>query len=392
VVATARIGGPLVGPAPLWAQTLEPVERAALDPGVPDELDRRPDVLVVGGGVIGLATAVFCRRAGLGRVQLVEAGRLAGGASGGAAGALSPELHQRTDPPAFVELARGSLALYRRLDQEWHGAVALRWMPVLMLLPDGPPAGLRPWRGVELLDAGRVRELVPELAPQPAALLAPEQASVHPLRLAAALARRAGAVATGVTMTGAEVAGGRIVRVRTSAGDLDPGAVVFATGLAPTPLTSPPQRLVKGHLVATRPVGFRLPCAVHGPGLGVRSLGGGGVLAGGTREEGDTSPRVRDGVVETIRRRLGELLPAARAAPLRHRWCCFRPATADGQPLLDRLPGLDNAWLSCGYDGTGLLLAPAAGRALAAWIATGTEPAELGGFRLARFGGPSPPR
>ena len=63
-VATTRIGGPLVGPAPLWAETLEPAERAALDPGTPDELDRRPDVLVVGGGVIGLATAVFCRRLG----------------------------------------------------------------------------------------------------------------------------------------------------------------------------------------------------------------------------------------------------------------------------------------------------------------------------------------
>ena len=102
VVATTRIGGPLVGPAPLWAETLEPAERAALDPGTPDELDRLPDVLVVGGGVIGLATAVFCRRAGLGRVLLVEAGRLAGGASGGAAGLLSPELHQLTDPPAMV--------------------------------------------------------------------------------------------------------------------------------------------------------------------------------------------------------------------------------------------------------------------------------------------------
>jgi glycine oxidase len=392
VVATTRIGGPLVGPAPLWAETLEPAERAALDPGTPDGLDRRPDVLVVGGGVIGLATAVFCRRAGLGRVLLVEAGRLAGGASGGAAGLLSPELHRLTDPPAFVALARASLSLYRQLDQEWHLAPALRWTPLLLLPPDGPPAGLRPWRGVELLDADRVRELVPELAPQPAALLAPDQASVHPLRLAAALARRAGTVATGVTMTGAELTGGRIVRVRTTAGDLHPGAVVFATGLAPTPLTSPPQRLVKGHLVATEPVGFRLSCAVHGPGLGVRSLAGGALLAGGTREEGDASPRVRAEVVESIRRRLGELLPAAGAAPLRHRWCCFRPATADGQPLLDRVPGLDNAWLSGGHDGTGLLLAPAAGRALAAWIATGTAPAEVGGLRLARFGAPSPPR
>jgi glycine/D-amino acid oxidase-like deaminating enzyme len=65
---------------------------------------------------------------------------------------------------------------------------------------------------------------------------------------AAELARRAGAVATGVAMTDAQVAGGRIVRVRTTVGDLHPGVVVFATGLAPRPWVWVPQRLVKGHL------------------------------------------------------------------------------------------------------------------------------------------------
>ncbi|HSS09654.1 MAG TPA: FAD-dependent oxidoreductase [Acidimicrobiales bacterium] len=51
-------------------------EAAALDPGVPDELSRQPDVLVVGGGMVGLATAVMCHRAGLGRVTVLEQGTL----------------------------------------------------------------------------------------------------------------------------------------------------------------------------------------------------------------------------------------------------------------------------------------------------------------------------
>lgn len=41
-----------------WAATLDPAEHGVLDSGVPTDLDRRPDVLVVGGGVLGLATAV----------------------------------------------------------------------------------------------------------------------------------------------------------------------------------------------------------------------------------------------------------------------------------------------------------------------------------------------
>jgi glycine/D-amino acid oxidase-like deaminating enzyme len=371
--------------ATLWADTLDPGDRALLDPGVPADLDRRPDVLVVGGGVIGLATAVFCQRAGLGRVLVVEAARLAAGASGGAGGALVPELHQLSDPPAFVALARSGLGWYRRLDQEWGGALGLRWRPSLLLLPEGPPAGRAAWPGVELLGADRIAEVVPGLAPVAAGLLAHDQAQVHPLRLAAALARRAGSVATQTAMLDAEVAGGRIVRVRTTAGDLWPGVVVFATGLAPQPWARLPQRLVKGHLVATEPRAFGLRCGVHSPGLGIGPTADGGLLAGGTREEGDPSPEVRAEVVAFIRRRLGALLPAARGVRLRHAWCCFRPATADGQPVLDRVPGIDNAWVSAGHDGTGLLLAPATGAALAGWIATGRRPEQVASFGLSRF-------
>jgi glycine/D-amino acid oxidase-like deaminating enzyme len=375
------------GWAPLWAATLRPADRAALDPGIPDDLDRHPDVLVVGGGIMGLTTALFCREAGLGRVLVIEADRLASAASGGDGGVLAPDLHQLTDPPAFVDLARSSLALYRQLAQEWDEEERMLWgAPGLLLFPEGLPSGLRPWPQVELLGTDQVAELVPDLVSVPAALLARDQARLHPLRLAAALARRAGSVATGVTMTNIQVAGDRIVRVHTTAGDLEPGVVVFATGLAPAPWVSVPQRLVKGHLLVTEPVGFHLRCGLHAPGLGVGSLEDGSLLVGGTREEGDASPQVRGKVVQRIRRRLGELLPAARATRLRYRWCCFRPAMADGQPVIDRVSGLDNAWVSAGHDGTGLLLAPATGQALAAWIATGRPPSLVRSFHLSRFG------
>jgi glycine oxidase len=371
----------------VWASTVDPADQAALDPGVPADLDRHPDVLVIGGGVIGLATAVCCRRAGISRVLVIEAARLAAAASGGAGGALAPALHQLSDPPAFVTLAQASLALYRQLDQDWDRALGLEQTSGLQLLPEGPPPG-GPWPGVELLDRDQVAELVPELVPMPAGLLASDQARVHPLRLAAALARRAGSVATGVAMTDLEVGRGRILRVRTSAGELHPGVVVFATGLAPEPWVSVPQRLVKGHLIATEPVSFRLVCGLHSPGLGVGSMADGGLLAGGTRDEGDHSAQVRPEVIQGIRRRLGELLPAADQVRVRYQWCCFRPATSDGQPVIDQVPGLDNAWVSAGHDGDGLLMAPATGQALASWITTSQRPQEVASFGLSRFDQP----
>src|SRR6266545_3867075 len=72
---------------PIW-------ELGGDDPG-PGALSGGCDVLVVGGGVIGLATAALCRRAGLGRVAVVERGRLAGGGAGCSAASAGAMKRQR---------------------------------------------------------------------------------------------------------------------------------------------------------------------------------------------------------------------------------------------------------------------------------------------------------
>jgi len=52
------------------------------------------------------------------------------------------------------------------------------------------------------------------------------------------------------------------------------------------------------------------------------------------------------------------------------------------------VPGLDNAWVSAGHDGDGLLMAPATGQALASWITTSRQPQEVASFGLSRFDQP----
>jgi glycine/D-amino acid oxidase-like deaminating enzyme len=82
-------------------------------------------VLVVGGGIVGVATAAACHRAGAGSALLIEAGRLGPGATGGAAGLLVPEAHAGSDPEPFVELGRSSLGLWKELEQTVPGGVGL---------------------------------------------------------------------------------------------------------------------------------------------------------------------------------------------------------------------------------------------------------------------------
>jgi glycine oxidase len=374
----------------IWRDTAGDAVLAALEPGAPSDLDRRPDVLVVGGGIVGLAAAALCTRAGLGRVTLIERDRLTAGASGGAAALLTPEAHVWTDPPAFVELGRRSLELLRALDDEWDGALAVEPLEWLVALPRAIPLDTDLGALVEVLDLDAARTAEPELGDVPGAMRIREQGRVHPLRLAAALAARAGTVGAGVEMLGVTAKKGRVSAVHTSHGDVHPGAVVIATGLAPDlpGLAEPgvPQRWVKGHLLATEPAPFRLRAAIAALDGLVVQLSGSEIIAGGTLDEGDHYPAVREDVINRIRQALAVLLPRTADLGTGHAWCCFRPATADEQPVIDRVPGVDNAWVTCGHFRTGILMAAATGDALARWIATGCRPDGIDAFGLARFG------
>jgi glycine oxidase len=369
--------------AAVWTDELTDAERAALRPAAPDRLERHPDVLVVGGGAVGLATAVACRAAGLGSVLVLERGeRLAAAASGGNGGAVAPDMHTLTDSVEFVAFGRASLRRYRELEAAWDGAIGLRAVRWLSVTGAGGPPDRAPF---PVLDAAAVRELEPDvvLPDGASALLVDGQAAVNPQRLAGALARRAGTVAVGTTVTGVRQRGERIVTVYTGRGDVHPGAVVMATGLVPPPWSGGVrQRWVKGHMLAVGPGPWRLGGVVAGEAGGGGPLPGGGLICGGTFDLDDSSPDVRPEVVAGLAEGLYALLPAARQAPVTHRWCCFRPSVEGRHPVIDRLPGTDNGWVSAGHFTTGVMMAAATGDALAAWVRDGAPPPEVAAFSL----------
>ena len=101
----------------IWREQLTTEQRDLLGRDFGVIAEPRPDVLVVGGGILGVATAAAVQDAGLGSVQLIDAGRLGSGATGGATGLLVPEPHQWSDPETFVDLERASLERWRYLDQ-----------------------------------------------------------------------------------------------------------------------------------------------------------------------------------------------------------------------------------------------------------------------------------
>jgi len=371
----------------IWREQLTSEQRAVLGRDAGLIANPRPDVLVVGGGMLGVATAAAAVDAGLGSVQLIEAGRLGAGATGGATGLLIPEPHQWSDPETFVDLERASLQRWRYLDQVTPGGLGLVELDWIGLAPD--PGGLAAHQPstVEWLDADKIAKIVPGLAWHLGGALIRHQARVNPLRALVGLAERLPSVGTGVAATAVTVRGDLIASVATSAGDISPGAVVFATGQPPVldglELDIPCDR-VKGHLVVTEPSAVMLPCTVAPV---ATPLEDGRLLAGGTFDYGDESPAVRDEVVETIMGGLRAALPALRGIGVAYQWCCFRPRHPDRRPVIDRVPGLRNAWLTSGHFRTGILNAPATGMAISRWISAGKPPPEARAWSAARFAG-----
>jgi glycine oxidase len=369
----------------VWRAQLTPAERAALGRADGEVAGARPDVLVVGGGIMGVATAAACVAAGIGSVLLVETGRLGTGATGGATGLLIPEPHQWSDPEPFVDLERASLERWRDLEQEVPGGVGLVELDWLGLAPhEGGFAAHQP-RAVQWLNPGQVDELVPGLARPMEGALIRRQGRVNPLRALVRMAAGLPAVATGVAATGVTVAGERITAVATSAGTVSPGAVVFATGWPPIldglTLDIPADR-VKGHLLVTEPTAVRLPGIVAPLATPIED---GRLLAGGTFDVGDETPAVQPEVIEAIMDSLAAVLPELRGLGVAWQWCCFRPRHPDRRPVIDKVPGLANAWLTSGHFRTGILNAPATAAVLARWISAGEPPAEPGTWSASRF-------
>src|SRR5262249_53541246 len=148
--------------------------------------------------------------------------------------------------------------------------------------------------------------------------------------------------------------------LETSIGEFRPRNVVFATGIPPAFLgLDLPAFEVKGHMLCTAPT------ALASPGDLATSIEDGRLLMGGTLDVGDNERVVRREVIERMRADLVSGLPAAEGLALDYTWACFRPAHADHLPVIDRVPGLSNAWLTSGHYKTGIMLAPATGNALA---------------------------
>jgi glycine oxidase len=384
----------------VWFATLTPAEQAVLACPERQIAHRTPDVLVVGGGLVGLAIGYFLAERGA-KVQVIEGKRLASGASGANAGGIWPNDQGPLHPSGFHALAFlsrdlwGRLSLRPEFDFDWrvNGLLNVNAERI------GPSAAEVAARLQELgyavqgVDAEQIARLEPALrSGLTYGLHLPSEAHLHPVKavvsLVRASCRRGVGIKVGVAATGLQLRQGRITGVETTAGPIEARHVVAATGWSAAWLGKvisplPPLRAVSGQLISTPPLPPLLKGTVAGQFL-VFQLRSGEVVTGPDVVESDRltpDPALSVQFADAAR----ELIPALRDVPFDRAWCGIRPGTPDGLPVIDRAANVENLWLACGHFKNGVLLAPGTGKLLADWIVTGTRPEELLPFAADRF-------
>jgi glycine oxidase len=334
------------------------------------------DVVVVGGGPIGLACAWRAQQRGL-RVLVLERDRVGSGAASVAAGRLAPTTEADFGEDALLRLNLDSLRAYPDFVAELEAGsgveVGLLACGTLSVALDRDGAeelkraeGLYERLGLETerLLLSEVRRLEPGVAPGVAAgLHVPGELAVDPRRLVQALAALV-TVVEGAEVTAALLDGDRIVGVRSSAGDFHADRVVAAAGAWGAPWlpeeARPPVRPVKGEVLMLRGAPDLLGRNLRSVGAQPVYLvprGDGRIVVGATSLERGFDTTVTAGGVHELLRDAYRLLPEIAELELLEARASLRPGTPDNRPIVG--PGaLEGLVLATGHYRNGILLTP----------------------------------
>ena len=367
------------------------------------------DVIIIGGGVIGLAIARALALLGMKSITLIERARIGAEASYAAAGMLAPQA-EADRPDLFFELACASRDRYpafaHQLLEETGTDIELETTGTLYLAftaeDEEEIEGRYYWQTrtalpVERLTAEETRRLEPCISPEVrAALRFPLDVQVENRRLIAALsdsiAKRGVRVLTGTDVKSLTVERGGIKGVETSRGPVQSPVVVVACGAWTSFLnfsdkaTSP---------VGIEPVRGQMLCFETNPRLAqhvIYSPRGyivprldGRVLAGSTTEYAGFDKRVTGAGLQAITSNALEIAPPLGGMPVVDSWAGLRPRAEDEWPVMGASGNVSGLFYATGHYRNGILLAPLTAELVADQIMTGRTSPFLDSFSPDRF-------
>lgn len=344
------------------------------------------DAVIVGGGIVGTATAAACAQAGMG-VALVERDVIGGGATAAGMG----HIVVMDDSEAQFALTRYSQVLWSELAHALPANAEYETPGTLWLAADEEEMGeaerkLKYYRDrnvpARLLSARELAELEPNISPGlVGAFLVPEDAVIYPPSTALYLAHLAKDL--GVTLllgrNAIEMGHGRLLL--DDGQELAASCTINATGSwAPELGGEIPVKKRKGHLVITdRYPGYvrhqlvelgylKSAHAVTSDSVAfnIQPRKTGQILLGSSRQYGDETSGVDQAILSAMLQRAAIYMPSIGSLNAVRVWTGFRAATPDKLPLIGPTLNDDTVWLATGHEGLGITTSLATGALLAA--------------------------
>jgi glycine oxidase len=342
------------------------------------------DVVIVGGGVIGLTIARALALRGVRDVCLVERGNLGTEASSAAAGMLLPQVEadaadeffklacqSRDLYPAFAAALREETAIDVELDTT--GTLYLAFtehdqVEIEKRYEWQTRAGL----SVERLSGAEARGLEPCISEATlGALRFPKDIQVENRRLLSALTNsvtKLGVdIATQTTVDSLIIEGNRVRGVHTSRGAINCPTVVIAAGTWTSFIKTSPQspapaiEPIRGQMICLEAKPQLTRHVIYGPRGYLVPRQDGRLLAGSTSEHAGFAKCVTAGGIAGILRNSLEISPAIADLPVVDTWAGLRPRAAGGLPVIGPCGEIDGLFYATGHYRNGILLAPLTG-------------------------------
>lgn len=360
-----------------------------------------PDVLILGGGVIGLTTAYYLARAGV-QVAVADKGEFGQESSWAGAGIITPAPSPSRATHPLDLLAAHSARLHPQLAEHLRETTGvdngylMRGGWELFDPSESPPIHL--WREQEIAfeEAGEqlLAEREPELRPgQQRAFFLPAMAQVrNPRHLKALLAwcGRAGVrLLPGCPVLGFEKAGERILSAQSGQGPLSASRFLVAAGAWSEGLLQgvgwrPGIRPIRGQIALLNSSPPLLSRVVEAGKRYLVPRPDGRVLVGSTEEDVGFLKQTTASAIAGLLQFAASLVPALADVPVERCWAGLRPGTPDGMPFLGTVPGCDNLFVAAGHYRAGIQLSPATGLVMKELLLGEPTTVPLAAFRLDR--------
>lgn len=384
----------------------------------------KSDVIVIGAGAVGSASAYFLARAGK-KVTVIERKDSCMG-TGGATGGL---LSWFTKKPGFhLDLFLRSKVLFPVLRDELEGDIGLQYdvgtlqiieneleydLVKQSMLREDIPQGFH----LEMLDHKQLHEVEPYMSDHlENALLIPESGYIDVFKYIYTLvanAKRLGAVFHNETsVTGLIQENGRVVGVHSDKGDFYADAVVNCAGTWGGQIAAMlgfdlPIKPRRGQIVAMEPCGPRVMHMITsssyqtvkfhpelitdetikrtGYTFALEQSDAGTILINGTREFADFDKGISYDGIRLMIQGAAKVYPCLKDMQIMRMFAGLRPYTPDGLPIVGQLPGVDGFIMACGHEGDGIALSAITGSIVSELVCAGQASFDISPLSAQRF-------